>query len=388
MITRAVLAAAGVLTPDIATRVTLVHGAEEVPIYAALLGAWDGTFAKERKVEWAKRAMDGRTAAINGGGFDNTTTLLTFVSTANLFVNAVIRSDATGEVAIVTVLNSGTQATVVRGWGAADGGVAAANGSVANGVVWRVIGDARGEGAATPAERKNDMTKDYNFDQIFRQNIGITGTADALGTITNHEFLDQKVARTRECLRSIEYAMMRGRRSLTQVGNEMVGTMGGIETYCVTNVDNVGGAMSRARMRTAFAKAWSVGGSPVKWGFAGDTFCAAVDEIFESKLQTRSGETVPGLIVSDVPVRGGLLKLVKAPLMTTGNCVIIDPAVAKLRPMPKEQTTGRDRGILHERTNVQVPGTDGRSDELFSNLTVAWGPEEFHALITGVTGAA
>lgn len=391
MITRAVMLAAGVVTPQIGQDITLLHAADECPMYAMLLNQWDQQFAHERKVQWASRAMDGRSTQINNGGaaYDAATVTVVVDSNACFFVNAVVRGRTTGEILLCTAVNAnGTGVTFVRGWGNADGAPAAHANTVADDAWLDVIGGARAEAADTPTERQNNAVLDYNYSQIFRQAIKQSGTADATDTFTKNEFADQKAARMSEMLRDIEDSLIRGRRSLTAVSSEMIGTMGGIETFIATNTDNVGGTMSRARMRTALDKAWSIGGSSVKWGFAGDTAAGAVNEIFESKLQTKSGESMPGLIVQDVPLSRGLLKLVRHRRVTTGNIIVVDPANVRLRPMQNEKSTGQPRGLPHERVKRQGPGVDGRTDELLADLNVEWGPEAFHALITGITGAA
>jgi len=384
-ITRTILAAAGVLTPAVTREVVLIHAADEVPIYSALMSQGLEQVTPNERFEWASASMEARRTQIDNGGaaYDGTTTVLTVDSSAPFYVDAVVRAEATGEIMIVTVINSATQITVVRGVGSAEGGVAGAAGSVANNAWLMVVGNARKEGSGLSTARGIAPSLDYNWCQIFRRTLKLTGTAASSSTLTEDERNRQRAKELEEITRDMELAFIGGQRSQTTIGAERHTTTGGFTRYIQTNVDNVAGAMSKTRLNAAMAMAWAGGGPSIKWGFGGLTFCDAVDTIFDGKLRVSSPETAPGIIVRAVPTRYGQLNLITHRLMVgdlAGSCLVIDPSVVQLRFMADRQ--------LQLRQDVQNKGDDAVIDEWMAHVGLEVGPEKRHGIIKGVTGAA
>lgn len=136
------------------------------------------------------------------------------------------------ELVRVTVVDSDTQFTAVRGWA---GTVA---GAVADNTALTVIGNAQAEGSLRPRLASNNPTKRTNFCQIFRTPFGITRTASKTKTRTGEALKnDRKRAMFRHATQ-LEQAFIWGKphEEIDAGENQPRRSTGGLRHFITTNV--------------------------------------------------------------------------------------------------------------------------------------------------------
>lgn len=386
-ITAALLAAAGILTPDVTREVILVQGAMLSPIYALheARGLTAPTVAED--FSWTTDAHTARRTQINNGGvaYTNAATALVVDDASLFYANCVIFCEATGETMFCTAVNTGTNTlTVVRGFGAATGGVAAAAGSVADDAYLRLLGPATGELADPQAARSGLPTKVTNTVQTMRHSVELSGRAEAIQTLTEEERARQQAKKFQELLQDINLTLRLGSRNTgtNDANSKRVTGSAGYRHAVITKVDNVGGTMTLARFHQYCESAFEfIDGEKVM--FCGGTLMRTIHDLYNAKLQIQSGETSPGLKFSQVQTPFGLLTLVYDQSMVgpeAGEGLTIDLGQSRIRYT--------SRGRPQYQRDIKKSGQDGVLDQWFAELGLEYGAQKFHSRLTGVTGAA
>lgn len=381
----------GLLVPDVMDRVVLRQAANMMPIYAAHVAAGRLRRTSNENFRWEYDAHGTRSTQVNNGGsaYDGTTTAIVVDDSTVFYPNSLALCEATGEVMLVTAVNTGSHTlTVVRGLGTGSGetGVAAAAGSVANNAYLRCLGPANGESSDTPTPRVSGPSENKNWVQTLRQSYRVSGRLARLDTLTEPERLRQRAKKLDEIGQDIEHMLLHGAGdgSVTDAGGLKVTTSAGYLRAISTNKDNVAGAMNLNRFFTFSEKAF-LRGSKRKWLFAGKTLSTYIHQLYAAKLQTRSGETATGLMITELITPHGVLDMIVHDGLTGAYApdgVVIDPAETEIRFTEKDGNSGR----LNLRENVQNPRSDYTEDEWFFEGGLQWGDEGAHAWLTGVTG--
>ncbi|MCA9289382.1 MAG: DUF5309 family protein [Phycisphaerales bacterium] len=376
----------GPLDRNVTEEIILVQAAEDAPIYAALVGQGLTDETGNQKVEWYTDQHSVRTTAIDNGStpYDETDTTLVVDSSAPFFEGCLIRADATGEIMYCVSVTNGTTIVVRRGVG---GVVAAAAASVANNAVLRNLGPAAGEGRTMYAHRASNPAAEYNFLQTFRKTVEMSGRMLNEATLTENEQARLRKVKFEELIRDFEHALVFGARDndTTDVNGKVVTTMGGLWQHITTNVDNVGGTMTKARMVSGLEPFFQFG-SMEKWAFCGQLWLQTANSLFDSQLRLAQSDRVAGLQIQQLMLpSGGKLNLVldrtlSAPL--TGAAIVVDMAQAELVFARGERGRPRLKPI------ALTDGADAQAEEWFAEFTLRWGSEKFHGIQKGVTGAA
>lgn len=373
----------GALDRDVTREIIFTREANETPIYSWLQGMGSvGTLTAEKK-EWYTEAFGARRTQINNGGaaYDANTTALVVDDATVFYANTLLYAEATGEVMLVTAVNTGTNTlTVVRGLG----NVAAHANSVANNAYVLQIGQASGEGASVYTARITDRVQNVNYVQTIRHTVSLSGRLDRVGKLTGDERAQRRLKKFREHLRDIEHALIFGQpdESSTDANSQRVSTMGGFIEAISTNVSNIGGAMSEAEWYAFTAKAFAYG-SGEKTLFAGATLLEAIHTHHKGRVQNPSTSPVAGLTIERILTPYGALNLVYNRRFSdtlAGAGIVVDAASARMLFSQKD-------GQTHLNENIQTPGHDAVTDEWFTEGTLEWGDEKDHAYIYGVTGA-
>lgn len=373
----------GALTPDVLSAVIRVQHAEEVPLYAMMLGAGKVRTAIAERVSWFTSAAGSRRGQINNGGSAYTagSTVLT-VDDASIFrAGDTLVAEATNEIMLVQAVAVGANTiSVTRGTGS----VAAAIASVADDAFLMNTGNAHGEGSSSPTHRAASKVEVYNLLQTFRQAVEISGRMGRVQTLTEDERAFQRKEAFEQVVRDMEHAFLFGARNanLTDADGKRVTTMGGLRESVTTNVTNIGGTISKDELIDFAASAFTVG-SRTKTLFAGPTLLSAIHKLYES--QTRITQTVAnvGLRIQAVETPHGTIRLVPHNSFLgsfAGDGILVDVDSLMMRPSKG--------GELQLKEDTQVKGDDATRDEMFSELSLEYGAEEKHAQIRGVTGAA
>ncbi len=371
----------GPLDRDVTQEIILVQGADEMPIYSSLIARGQARPTMAEKVEWSTQSLDGRRTAINNApdNYDENTTSIVVDDGTVFYANSLILFEATGEVGLVTAVATNTL-TVVRGVGSV---VAAAAGSVADNANVQCVGAAAGEGAPKASARNYDPTLDHNYLQTFRDTVGLTGRMQRHGTLTEDERARLRRTKFEDHIRSIERSIVFGARSsgVTDGSGNRVTTMGGILQHVTTNVDDVAGTMSKARLDLALRNPFAYG-SPEKFMFCGTLMLETCNQLYHGAMQVMSGSVAAGLTIRKIFTSHGTVNLIPHRALVgphAGYGLVVDPAQAEIRYS--------EGWLPHLKADIQTPGTDAVEDEWRSELCLTWGMEQAHAVIKGVTGA-
>lgn len=374
----------GAMDRDITQEIILNLAANDMPVYANLVGGGQENETTVQKFEWYTADLAARRTQINNGpdDYDAATTSIV-VDDGTLFEpNCMLLAEATGEVMLVTAVSTNTL-TVKRGIGSV---VAAAVASVADDAYVRNIGPAREEGSDLPAARHIGGGNVANWVQTFRKPIELSGRLDASATLTEQERPRQRRAVFETLRRDIEHALIFGAADgdTTDANGKLVTSTGGFLQAIATNVDNVGGTMTLDRFNTFAATAFQYG-SAEKDLYAGSTLVETIHSLFLGKLNISPSDAAPGLRITRVLTPYGIFNLTHHRGLTGTYAqygVVVDRAQAEVRFM------GAGRGKPHLREDVKKTGQDAIVDEWFAELGLQWGSEKHHAVIKGVTGAA
>ncbi len=384
-ITAALLASAGLLTPDVTREVILVQGAMLSPIYAMHEARGLTAETVNEDFKWSTDAHTARRTQINNGGaaYTNATTALVVDNAALFYPNSVLFCEATGETMFCSAVNTGTNTlTVVRGFGAATGGTAAHANSVADDAYLRLLGPATGELADPQTARSGLPTIVTNTVQTMRHSVEFSGRSTAMSTLTEDEMARQQAKKLQELLQDINLTLRLGSRNTgtNDANSKRVTGSAGFRHAIVTKVDNVGGAMTLARFHQYCEMAFEfVDGEKVM--FCGGTLLRTIHDLHNAKLQIQSGETAPGLRFSKVLTPFGELTLAYDQSMVgpeAGEGLTIDLGQSRVRYTK--------RGKPQYLKDIKKSGQDGVLDEWLAELGLEYGAEKFHSRITGVTG--
>lgn len=373
----------GALDRDVTQQIMLAETQHDNPLYLYLTQAVGARETKEEKFEWYTSGLPGRRTQIDNvaDDYDETDTQLDVDDSSVFYPNGLILCEATGEIMMCVSVDDADTITVRRGVG-----TAAAAASVADDAYLTNMGFARGEGADTPAARNQGATAVYNYAQKFGASVEVSGDQNASATLTEIEELRQKREKFAEVIRDIDHAFLFGAKSRVKTGadGKIVTTTDGALNVITTNVDNVGGTLSRDRFRTFAMTAFSKG-SAVKPLIAGSTLYSAVHTHWQSAINVSPDMTAVGLRFDRLRTEWGEFILIPHRGMLgayAGYGVVLEPNRLMLRNFRG------DKGFLHYEDNKQANNSDSKMGEWWAQLGVEWGHEEEHAVIKGVTGAA
>jgi hypothetical protein len=379
----------GQIDPDIASQLTILN-TEKNPILSTLfLSRPDRqVITGDEQFRWYKQGLPARRTQINNGGaaYDGTTTTIVVDDGSVFEPGSLIFAEATNERMFVQAV-AGNSLTVVRGVGAP----AAAAGSVANDAWLRNIGFAAGEGSSSPNAKHASATEQKNYVQTFRKSVEITGRASAMATKTQDQRAFQRQLKFEEFLQDHENALIYGAAADTGVvdsDGRKVTTTGGFIEAIVTNVDNVGGTMTRSRFEQFCEMAFGYG-SGLKTGFSGNTVIDTIASFFRPNEVNTTRDPIVGLRITEVRTQYGDLRMVYhrgfKPLLA-GQMLVVDQDDPLLALMHTNAPNRDGRPHLNE--DIEDAGDDTAKDEWFSEVGLRWGTEENHAILKGVTGAA
>src|SRR5690349_8820445 len=201
---------AGTALPEIAEDVSDLVGINsphETPLLDAL--GDPPRSARSTVHEWLEDALLPNTDTVNDSTYGNATTDTSFVvdNGSRFRVGDQIRTEGSGEVMLVTAVNTGTNTlTVVRGYG---GSTAEA---LADDLVVHILGNAALEGDDAGSARFTARSRKTNYTQIFSATVEVSGSELAVKQLGVADELDyQKHQRTRELLRDLENCVINGR---------------------------------------------------------------------------------------------------------------------------------------------------------------------------------
>lgn len=230
-----------------------------------------------------------RTVQVNGALNNSATTVVIDADTTNnpfIVPGVIITNPATGENMRVTAFNGTTSITVVRGVGST-----AAN--IADDSVLAIVGFADVEGGVSPTAISFESTVDYNYTQIFKTAIQLTGTLKNTYLRTGPKEQEQLTKALKMHMSDIERAFFFGTRSETNGSTaQPLRTTGGLLSMIPNVIDassnpysNGAGVITEKAFDRALVENIFQFGSTEKVAFCGPRVVAHFQEMGKNRWQ-------------------------------------------------------------------------------------------------------
>lgn len=273
---------------------------------------------------------------------------------------------------------AGNNLTVTRGIGSTAT-------AMLNGDELYIIGSAQSENDTSKPARSDVPSKVSNNTQIFRTPFEISGSLQASGfQVSPAEWPRQARLKGIEHAKDIELSFMLGRKSATTPGATENRTMGGALSFITSNQTDAGGDLSEAEFNSAMMQAMRFGSSS-KLALASGVGVSALNKFPASKQQTRNDETTYGMNVTHYQSPFGSINLVYHRMLEGtkygGYIVILDMDQVAYRYLAANGVS-RDTKVL---PNRQPNDQDGTKSEYLSEVSLQFGLQRTHAVITGIT---
>lgn len=318
------------------------------------------------------------------GAQTNAATTLNFVSTNDInFVvnNVLLINTRTNEVVRATAsgaAGSPATATVVRG---AAGTTAAA---INDQDVFAIVGFADREGEGKPTPVTFDPTVDFNYTQIFKDGVSITGTANSTFLRTGDKESEMVTKALKMHIAKIERAFFFGRRfEENGTSAQPRRTTGGLFSMIPTVIDAASGfATANTITENEFDRllieqifAW---GNKQKIMFAGPRVISNLQRIAKARWQPTSVQGAYGVGLTSYQTFAGELMVYLHPMFRQipgfdSAAVIIDLPYVKYRYM-----RGRDTDLKQD---VQAPDVDGKEHYYLTECGLELAQGRPHAVI-------
>jgi hypothetical protein len=296
---------------------------------------------------------------------------------------AVLYDEETGEIMWATADGTSTQIQVDRGQGTS---ASASNGSADH---LLIIGSAHPEGADTPTAITYDPDELYNYAQIFRNAVSITGTAMNTRTRWSEsgKALEEFQRETLE-MHSIEMerAALHGARLEDTNGPHPERTTGGLQYYVTTNVvDPSGGNVSIDTFENALKDVFA-NGSTEKLLLAGNAQILTLNKLCRAHytVNTKPEDGTYGIKMVRYVTPFGDLVIKQHPLLSSNSAFadwgfVVDTKNVKYRYLQNRDTQWKN--------NVQNPGADGVASEFITECGFEIKHQSTHAIWKNFTNA-
>lgn len=340
----------------------------------------DKTQCDQPKYNWFEDQLDIRFDQVNNGaGYNSAATSIVVDNGAYWQADDLIYVPRTGEtLRIITVVATNTL-TVVRGVGSTAAALVD-NDELIN------TSSAAQQGALDKPAKSSIPTEVFNYTQIFRRPIDITGTArSSKNRIKPADWYRQLNKKGIEHAKDMEYQAMFGHPSKDTSGSQPRTTTGGFLHYATQNVTDVGGTMTEAEFFAALSPMFRYG-SKVKAAFAARVPVDILHTFPRSKLFIDQSEKTFGIEVTEVVTPHGTVKFMTHWLLEgqefSKHIWLVDLANVGSRYLHGDDGS-RDTKVRQE---IQPPGQDGRKDEYMTECGYEFRQPLTHGRIINITG--
>ncbi len=202
----------------------------------------------------------------NGGDVLGGDLAFTIADASKIRVGTLLMNQEATKKEVVEVTNiAGNVLTVVRN---IDGGGAE---TMTDATELAIVGQPVQEGDETIQDISKDRTQDFNFTQIFKRTVKVSGTQEAEAANGQHpgvpsELKLQIARRTMELAVEFNRAALNGIRSASAGSDTVYRRMAGLRQFLTNgaapNNDTVLAAISEAKINALYKLAWDKGGTP------------------------------------------------------------------------------------------------------------------------------
>lgn len=363
---------------DMADKIALLDPNESPFVTFLKLASRNKRKVYNPKFDWLEDDLVGNSTTVATAiAAADTTTLV--VADGSIFkAGDVLSVPAVGENMLVTAVSTNSL-TVVRGYGT---GAAAASISV-DAVVLR-IGTAMPENSSVPAAISTQEVDVYNYTQIFRTPLILSGTEAASKLYGGKDLAYQRRKAAIEHKRDMARAMYFGQKKQDTSGTTVRRTMAGLDSF-MTDAQTV--AFDSTYVPLTYRnfdnyvaqKAFSHGSSE-KLLIAGPYLASAINSWAEKKLVTKVDKSATyGIRVKNLVTSYGDFKVIYDPLLADGAHAgygyVIDTDNVRYAYLD-----GRDTKL---NIGIQAPDVDGIIDEYITECSLEVKLPKTHMRITG-----
>jgi hypothetical protein len=332
--------------------------------------------------EWLEDALLPNTDTINDSTYADPLADTQFVvqNIGRFRAGDQIRTVNSGEVMLVTAVNTGASTlTVVRAYG---GSSAAA---LANAQVIQIIGNAALEGDSADAARFTARTRKTNYTQIFSSTVEVSGSELAVRQLAVQDELDyQKQQRLRELLRDLENSVINGRGAAAnpEGSSSVRRTMRGIVSFCTSNkfVPGAGGfpsdaAITEEQLNTALREIWKSSNGHVDLVVVNGQEKRWINAFIGTNRRYGAGDQTFTNLVSQYESDFGVCRVVLSRWVPIGSVLLLDSSRIDVTPLSGRSFQYKPLGATGDRESGQVIG----------EYTLELRNENAHGLITGLS---
>lgn len=329
------------------------------------------------KFEWLEddlmETWSQTTAAVSG-----TSNPIIPVADGSIFrAGDIIKNTATNECMLVSEI-SNNDLTVSRGYGS----TAAA--AIADQTDFLIIGSAMPENSEGRAVKSTLESNGYNYTQIFRTPIALSGTEAASKLHGGRDRAYQRRKASLEHKRDIARALYFGERKEDTTGSMPRRTMGGLVEFLhagnsAVTFDAQTRELTYRNFDSEVAAAAFRYGSKEKLLIAGSYLASAINSWSESRLVSDVAEDATyGIRVKNLITTYGDLKVIYDPLLEgayAGYGFVVDPENIRYAYLD-----GRDTKLY---TDIQENAIDGIIDEYLTECSLELRLPQTHMLVKG-----
>lgn len=282
-----------------------------------------------------------------------------------LQVGAILTSNSSGEYMQIAGI-TGNILLLTRGFG----GTSAA--TITEGDNLFIISDAALEGADVSGDISRPRARKTNFLQIFKKDIIISGTVQAvqqLGGISD-EMDYQRTQRLRESLRDLEKAVIRGKTSLNTLGSSSAfRTMDGILARITTNVGTFTAvaSMGPSELNDLIQLAWDQGGTDLDLIVADAGMKKQIDSFNSTRIDVMNRDTRFMNQVSVFEGTFGEHEVLLGRWMPANSLMVVSTQRVHVVPMrgrsfrfvPVSRTGDAEKGMVLGEYTVEVKNEEG-----------------------------
>lgn len=328
------------------------------------------------------------TAAYTSGG---TTATITIGTTSDdyIIVGSMLHNTTTDQNFLVTAVGTGTMDVTLISSGTIS--------NIATTDTFQIIGPAFAEGSASAQAISTVSTFPFNYTQILKESVNMTGTQMATENYGGSDWVNQRIKATEQFKLKIELNSMFGVRNLTGSGATLTRFSSGVLDSSPGDGSGSGmGISDRDQFTgTAFAsetyffdtylKNLFGKGTNEKTLYCGSDAITAINNFQKVKQQTRVSETEYGVDLEYIRCPFGRVRLVWYPLLEADQsnwCVGIDRDDYLKYMFLSANGNSRD---MQYQENLQTPNTDTRLDQYLAEIgtRLAGGGQGVHRVLYG-----
>ena len=259
--------------------------------------------------------------------------------------------------------------------------------------VLRWVGSIYAEGSQAPDSVMREASIVYNYTQIFKDTVKITGTANASTNLRPFKLWPQAKS---ECLErhmlKLEYATLRGVRSqVVSASAAPVRSFGGLNQFITDITDFSTDGISMNDIEDALQGAFQYG-SKDKALVCGATAIKVLNRVARNHAalnfnlsEKMSGDQTFGLNVVKWATPFGILRIVQHPLMTESDVYTEDGYLLDMKYLQYVKFSGRDTQWYD---NAQLPDEDAKKGYYQTECGLSIALPEVHSRWTGISSYA